>query len=158
MATRVGGIKSLHWRYAILTAIRLRNSEGLVENDVLEALKITLHPPSPPTAASPELIDSIWSFISEDDEVAVRQIYIEQTRTNSSSQIAIGSSNCEYLLRAYKNMSIRTYVKGYCKTEWVNYFFGTWNVYADHNHNIKKPLLGDPTDKFKATIIIPRSD
>lgn len=84
-------IKSLLWRYAILTAVRLRNIGALVENDVLEALKITLTSPFSPETASPDLLDLIRSLMSESDEVKARKDYLEYMRKNYPSQIDIGS-------------------------------------------------------------------
>lgn len=58
--------KRLHWTTA-LTVVRLRETGGLLENDVLEAPKITLHPPSSPAAASPDLIGRVRTYMSEED-------------------------------------------------------------------------------------------
>lgn len=112
-----GEIKSLHWRYAMLIAVRSRNMGELVESDVLEALKITLTSPSSPETASPDLLDSIRSLMSEGDEVEARKDYLEYMRKNHPSQIDIGSWSCKYLLRAYQKMGDRRNVNGYYVAE-----------------------------------------
>lgn len=101
------GTRRLHWRYALLTASRLRKTGGIVENDVLEALKITLHPPSSPAEESSDIIGTVRSFMSEDDEPRIRGEYNEDTRKNATSSTTAGLWNCKFLLRAYEDMSYR---------------------------------------------------
>ncbi|MCJ1265271.1 hypothetical protein MMC22_005146 [Lobaria immixta] len=98
------GTKKMHWISALLTALRLRKTGGLVENEVLEALKISLHPPSLPAAASPDLINRIRFFMSGEDRPMLRKEDIEYTRTTSQSPIAAGLRNCEFLLQKYENI------------------------------------------------------
>ena len=109
--------KNIHWRYALLTVLRLRKTGGLVEEDVLQALKITLRPPSSPTAATPDLINQIRFFMSDEDEPSVRKGHIEYARNNALSPIAVGSWNCECLMRAYENISDRRGTGGYYTAE-----------------------------------------
>ncbi|MCJ1264757.1 hypothetical protein MMC22_004632 [Lobaria immixta] len=129
--------KSLHWRYAMLTAIRLRNMGALVENDVLEALKITLLSPSSPETASPGLLNSIRSLISEDDEVETRKDYLEYVRKNHPSQIHIGAWSCRYMLRVYERMSDRRNMNGY---------------YVDDNHYLNTPSMGPRGGSYRVEI------
>lgn len=105
--------KKLHWKYALLTAFRLRKTGGLVENNVLEALKITIDPPSSPAAASPDLFSRVQSFMTEDDEPRIRKDHNEYTREHAPSPITAAMWNCKSLLRAYEDMSYRSDVGGY---------------------------------------------
>lgn len=77
--------KKIDWRDALAKVIRLRKG-GLVDDEVLEALRITLDPPSSAVAASPELVHNVRSHISEvgfslrnrrKDQVATRRRVVE---------------------------------------------------------------------------------
>lgn len=98
--------KRLNWIHALSTVIRLRKSGASVENNVLEALKITLQPPSSAAAASPDLVNRIRSYMSEEDEPRRRKDQIEYTRKNAHSLVEVGLWNCEFLLQKYEHMRI----------------------------------------------------
>lgn len=92
--------QKIHWRDALAKVIRLRKIGGLVEDEVLEALRITLDPPSTAAIASPELVDQVRSHISEEAGINVRNRHIEAVKTRLA--LAAGSSNCSFLLQNYK--------------------------------------------------------
>ena len=104
--------KKIHWRDALAKLIRLRKNGGLVDDEVLEALRITLDPPSSAAAAaSPKLIDKVRSHISEEVEISVRNRHIEAVKTRLP--LAAGSSNCSFLLQNYKAVIDRGNLGGY---------------------------------------------
>lgn len=104
----------MHWISALLAVLRLRKSGGLVENEVLEALKISLHPPSSPATASPDLIDRIRSHMLDEDEGVpnYRKNSMEYAR-NATSPMAAGLSNCAFLLSSYDNLTDPRGIGGY---------------------------------------------
>lgn len=97
--------RRLHWINALLTIIRLRKTGGFVGKDALAALKITLHPPSPPAAASPDLLDRIRSSMLEEDEPEFRKERHADTRERTQSPISTGMRNCRLLLHEYEGIS-----------------------------------------------------
>ena len=96
--------RKVHWIKALSTVINLRKSGGLVENDVLEGLKITLYPPASPAAASAGTLNRIRCCMSREDRPTIRKEHIEFTRENARSPIAAGEWNCEFLLQEYENV------------------------------------------------------
>lgn len=148
------GTKKMHWISALLTVLRLRRTGGLVENEVLEALKISLHPPSSPAAASPDLINRIRSFMSGEDRPTMRKEDIEYTRKTAQSPIAAGLRNCEFLLQKYENIHDPRDTGGYFVNEWALHVTGTWHVYTDHDPIIKRTLLDQSTDETERAAIL----
>lgn len=132
--------KKLHWKYALLTAFRLRKTGGLVENNVLEALKITIDPPSSPAAASPDLFSRVQSFMTEDNEPRIRKDHNEYTREHAPSPITAAMWNCKSLLRAYEDMSYRSDVGGY---------------YVEENHHLTAPPMKRRGRPYR--VVIPTS-
>lgn len=96
-----------------MTVIRLRKSGAMVDDEVLEALKITLRPPSSPAQASPELIDQVRSHISQEVEIKQRKEHIEYTRSHTTSPLVEGIWNCNFLLQNYESMNVRSDNGGY---------------------------------------------
>ena len=131
--------KRLHWINALLTIIRLRKTGRLVENDVLAALKITLHPPSSPAAAPPDLLDRIRSSMLEEDEPEFRKERHADTRERAQSPVSTGLWNCRLSLSVYESISDRGNFGGYYVAEWVLCIFGKMNALADID--LKYPLL-----------------
>lgn len=103
----------IHWRFALLTVLRLHRTGGLVDDEVLEALKIILQPPSSPAAASTELIEQIRSHMSDEAETRARKNHYEYTRRNAMSPLAAGIWNGKFLLDNYKRVSDYIDVEGY---------------------------------------------
>lgn len=60
------GTKKRHWSNALSTTLYLRKTRELIENDVLEAVKITSDPPSSAAVAFIDLIDRFRRFIPGD--------------------------------------------------------------------------------------------
>ena len=95
--------------------IGLRKNRGLVDDDVLEALKITLDPPSSAAAAaaaSPDLVHQVRSLLSEEVGTGVCNRHFEAVKTRLP--LAAGSSNCSFLLQNYKAVIERGNLGGHC--------------------------------------------
>lgn len=104
--------KKLYWRDALAKVIRLRKNGGLVDDDVLEALKITLDPPSSAAAAaSPDLVYQVRSHLSEEVGTGVRNRHFEAVKTRLP--LAAGSLNCSFLLQNYEAIINRRTLGGY---------------------------------------------
>lgn len=104
----------MHWIYA-LTLVRLRKHGGLVENEVFEALKITLRPPSSPMAAGPELVNKIQAYASSSETISSCKRRHEFVSKRNLSPALEGYYNCKQMLRYYRDVSDRTrQVGGYC--------------------------------------------
>lgn len=97
--------KVIHWKYALLTIIRLRKIGGLVDDEFLEALKITLHPPSDSPAAIPsEIVERIRSHMADEVEVKIRKYHFEYTRNKTKLPLVQGMWNCDFLLKNYERV------------------------------------------------------
>lgn len=99
--------KRLHWRSALLTALRLRKTGGLVENEILEALKITLLPPTEPVAASSELINKIRSYLSSEETISLCKYQRKSISDRNMSPAGEGRWNCIYMLQYYEDVRDR---------------------------------------------------
>ncbi|MCJ1267481.1 hypothetical protein MMC22_007366 [Lobaria immixta] len=93
--------KAIHWRSAMMTLFRLKNNEGLVNDEFLAALKITLHPPSFPTTLSPELKSQIDSYMSRELNMTTWQRIHEYVAEINPHPLTIADIYCAKLGHQY---------------------------------------------------------
>ena len=105
--------KAIHWRSAMLALFRLKNSEGLVDDAVVGALKITLHPPSFSITLSPELKGQIDSYMSSDFIMRAWQRTHEQVAEEKRHPLNIAGMYCTRIGQQYIcNLSKRSEQSG----------------------------------------------
>lgn len=108
----------MHWIYALLTLVRLRKNQCLVENEVLEALKISLCPPSSPMATGPELVNKIQAYASSSETINLCKRSYEFVSKENMSPATEAHWKCRQMLQYYRDVSDRRHqVGGYCVEE-----------------------------------------
>lgn len=107
-------LRKRHWRFALLTVFRLRRTHGLVDDENLAALKITLHPPSFSTTLSSELTSQLDSYISSEDFVEIWKCKIDSTAESKQCPLTTGEMYCSQMSFHYLNISQRKFqLNGY---------------------------------------------
>lgn len=114
--------KKIHWRHALLAVIRHWKTGGLVDNGVLEALKITLYPAPPSAADSPELIDQVRSRCQKKRKWRYERTVIS---TREIRPCHHSPKDCGTATRNYEHRSDHKNTRGYWVYEWVLYLLRT---------------------------------
>ena len=96
-----------------MTLFRVKTNEGLVNDEFLAALKITLHPPSFSTTLSPELKSQIDSYMSRELNMTTWQTIHEWVAEIKQHPVNIARIYCKKLGHQYYcNISKRSVQPG----------------------------------------------
>lgn len=102
--------RNLHWRYALERVLRLRKTGGLVDEDVLAALHVTLRPPLRPlfSMLSAKLRRNIMTYVASETILERwRNTGFFDEEDNAGSYM-IGNACCERLSYEYGNLTYRS--------------------------------------------------
>ena len=99
------GSKKLHWRSALSRVLRLRRSGGLVNNDILAALQITLHPPSSTSTLSPKMLKRVKSYAASKEKMRWWNKLYPVGEKEEDRGFLIGLQYCERLITQYRNQT-----------------------------------------------------
>lgn len=112
-------LKKRHWRSALWTVFRLMKCEGLVDDENLAALNLTLRPPSLSTTLSPELTSQLDSYMSGEDFVEVWQLEQDWIAEKKPRPSRMGEMYCSKIGSQYLNIGERQLQSG-CFWYWVS--------------------------------------